>query len=344
MRLSYFSLFKMKCQSDNATLTLMLQTVIFQNTSSEAKTGRLKTLERAGSACLPAVRLTKRDIAIVNACYEYRALTTPQIQQLIFGQQERSAQVKCQQRLKLLFHHGYLHRDEQPTKLTDGRRPLIYFLDKKGAQFLAGCLDTKVSELDWDAKDNTAGAGHLFIDHLLKTNDVRIAITLATLKQNAAIERWIDDKMLRRRHTKAYVTLKETKQEEQRVALVPDGYFHLRQQQHHSHYFLETDMCTVVGLSTKSGRRDWAKKIRSYLAYTDSGQFQERYHAQSFRVLTVTTGERRLANLKKITEEVGGKARFWFTTFEQLSSETALSQSIWQVAGREGLYSLILNE
>jgi len=34
-------------------------------------------------------------------------------------------------RLKLLFHHGYLFRDEQPTKLTEGRRPLVYVLDQK---------------------------------------------------------------------------------------------------------------------------------------------------------------------------------------------------------------------
>jgi hypothetical protein len=61
-------------------------------------------------------------------------------------------------------------------------------------------------------------------------------------------------------------------------------------------------------------------------------------------VLTVTTGERRLANLKKITEEAGGKSRFWFTTFEQLTSNTALNQPIWQIAGREGEYSLVLNE
>lgn len=319
----------------------MLQTTIFDNTNAKAPTCRLKTLVRATTAEVPSFRLTKRDIAIITACYEYRALTTPQIQQLIFQQQGKSTQVKCQQRLKLLFHHGYLHRDEQPTKLTEGRRPLIYFLDHKGAQLLAESLSVQVSDLDWNARDNTAGAGHLFIDHLLKTNDVRIAITIAAQEHGASIERWIDDKALRRRNTKAYVTLRGKKSDEQRVALVPDGYFHFKQQQHHSHYFIETDMCTVVGLSSKSGRRDWAKKIRSYLAYLESGQFQKRYKAQAFRMLTVTTGASRLANLKKVTEEAGGKSRFWFTTFEQLSSEAAFAQPIWQIAGREGGYSLI---
>jgi hypothetical protein len=326
------------------TLIYMEAMTVYESPAVARKAPRLKTLIRSTSPELPTLRLTKRDIQIINACYEYRALTTIQIQKLIFDQGEQVSQQRCQHRLKLLFHHGYLHRDEQPTKLSDGRRPLIYFLDRKGAQLLAGYLSLPVSELDWDLKDTVAGASHLFIDHLLKTNDVRIAITLATQKENATIEQWIDDKTLRSRQMKDYVTLLDAKQNERKMAIVPDGYFHLAIGERESHHFLETDMCTVVGLSTKSGRRDWAKKIRSYLAYHESRQFQERYHVSSFRVLTVTTGERRLANLKKITEEAGGKSRFWFTTFEQLTSDTALSQPIWQIAGREGEYSLVLSE
>lgn len=322
----------------------MEATTIYEGSATRQKAPRLRTLVRSASATLPTLQLTKRDIQIIHVCYEYRALTTVQIQRLIFDQGTQVSQQRCQHRLKLLFHHGYLYRDEQPTRLSDGRRPLIYFLDRKGAQLLGQYLGLSVSELDWDPKDTVAGASHLFIDHLLKTNDVRIAVTLAAQQEHTTIEQWIDDKTLKSRQMKDYVTLSDAKQNERKVAVVPDGYFHLTSGERQSHHFLETDMCTVVGLSTKSGRRDWAKKVRSYLAYHASGQFQARYHTSSFRVLTVTTGERRLANLKKITEEAGGRARFWFTTFEQLTSATALRQPIWQIAGREGEYSLVLHE
>ena len=325
------------------TLMYMEAMTVYESSTIARKAPRLKTLVRSTSPELPSLRLTKRDIQIINACYEYRALSSAQIHSLLF-EHDQVSQQRCHHRLKLLFHHGYLHRDEQPTRLSEGRRPLIYFLDRKGAQLLAGYLDLSPSELDWDPKDTVAGASHLFIDHLLKTNDVRIAITQSAQKENAAIEQWIDDKTLKSRQMKDYVTLADAKQHERRVAVVPDGYCHLTAGDRQSHHFVETDMCTVVGLSTKSGRRDWAKKVRSYLAYHESGQFKDRYHTSSFRVLTVTTGERRLANLKKITEEAGGKSRFWFTTFEQLTSDTALNQPIWQIAGREGVYSLVLNE
>jgi hypothetical protein len=35
------------------------------------------------------------------------------------------------------------------------------------------------------------------------------------------------------------------------------------------------------------------------------------------------------------------KQRFLYTTFERLTPETALTREIWNVAGRDGLHSLI---
>ena len=46
--------------------------------------------------------------------------------------------------------------------------------------------------------------------------------------------------------------------------------------------------------ASRWGARTWAKKVRAYLEYYQSGQYQERYGTQSLRILIVTTGERRL--------------------------------------------------
>jgi hypothetical protein len=311
------------------------------NAASPKKTRR-RLLVRAQDENLPPFRLTRRDMAIINACYEYRAITSQQLQHLFFRYgTDRGQLTQCQLRLKLLYHHGYLYRDEQPTKMSDGRRPLVYFLDRKGAAILAECLEIPVTDLDWSSKNNAAGAKHLFIDHLLATNDVRISLTLAAQQQQVTIERWLDDKTLKRSQMKDQVTIETTEEKQQQIAIIPDGYFHLRDGQRDYHYFIEADMRTMVGMSSKSGRRDWAKKIRSYLIYKDSGKFQERYEAKSFRVLTITTSEKRLQHLKQITEEVGGLSLFWFTTFKKIHTSNPLSESIWQVAGRAGEYSLL---
>lgn len=297
---------------------------------------------RAADDNLPPLGLTQRDIAIINACYEYRALTSQQLQRLFFRHgTDRGQLTQCQLRLKLLYHHGYLYRDEQPTKMSDGRRPLIYFLDRKGAALLAECLDISVTELDWNSKNNAAGAKHLFMDHLLATNDVRISLTLAAAQQGATIERWLDDKTLKSSQMKDLVSIESNKEKQQQIAIIPDGYFHLLNDQRDYHYLIEADMRTMVGIASKSGRRDWAKKIRSYLVYKDSGKFQERYQAKSFRVLTVTTSDKRLQHLKQVTEEVGGLSLFWFTTFRKIQASNALSVPIWQVAGRAGEHTLL---
>ena len=106
------------------------------------KAGRRKLLKRDVGETRPVVRLTERDVAIIQAIYEYRALTTTQIQRLLFPvgdghASSRGRPVHCQQRLKLLYHNEYVTRDERPTKLSEGRQALVYFLDKKGAQLLS---------------------------------------------------------------------------------------------------------------------------------------------------------------------------------------------------------------
>ena len=69
--------------------------------------------------------------------------------------------------------------------------------------------------------------------------------------------------------------------------------------------------------------------------------YEARYGTRHGRILTVTIGERRLANLKAITEEVGGKARFWFTTIERIRAGDILTDPIWWVATRNTIHALV---
>lgn len=106
-----------------------------------------------------------------------RALTSEHVRALYFP--TKAGRTYCQMRLKLLFHHGYLFRDEQPTRLTEGRRPLMYFLDQKGAALLRQ-RGLWQEEIDWRPEHNRVGSS--FIEHLLRTNDVRVAMVVAAKK------------------------------------------------------------------------------------------------------------------------------------------------------------------
>jgi len=70
--------------------------------------------------------------------------------------------------------------------------------------------------------------------------------------------------------------------------------------------------------------------------------YERRYGTQSLRVLTVTLGERRLQNLKKVTEQVGGGNWFYFGVLSALAPEHILIAPLWQVAGESKSLPLIM--
>lgn len=316
---------------------------VMKKTYSEKKKPdkRLPQLQRVHNQMLPSLRLTPRDTAILLAVYQYRALTTPQIEELFFSSDHPKAasskpNTRCQYRLQLLHLHGYLAREEQPQKRIEGNKPFMYFLDKRGAQLVEELLDGE--DLDWNPREHSVS--NLFLEHLIHTNDVRVAINTVASQHNFTITTWLDDRTLKRRQMTDIVTLVGPNGGRQKAAVVPDGYFVLDTGSHVYNHFLEVDLRTVTGVASKWGRRDWARKVCTYLEYHRSGRYQERYKTQGLRILTVTTGEKRLANLKAITEKVGGRQRFWFTTFEQVRASDVLVDPIWRVASSKDLRAL----
>ena len=313
-----------------------------QETKTSEKQSRRARLTRATPKELPRFRITPRDVEILTAVYEYRVLTAPQIDQLFFTPATQDTPAtpssRCQRRLMLLYHHGFLERREQLVTLTEGAKPLMYVLDTKGVALLADMWDVDEHELDWHPRDKTVSPQ--FLAHHLAINTVRIAVTLAARAHGFTIEKWFDERLLRREHMVDTVTITGERGRKEKAAVVPDSYFLLSTGTHRYHLFLEVDMATVTGDSPVVGRRDWRRKIAAYLAYYNSGKYAERYQSTGLRVLTVTTSEQRLLNLKQITERVGGKARFWFTTLAQATPAAILTVPICQVAGREGLHSL----
>lgn len=306
--------------------------------NSLEKPKRLKTLTRAPKEDRPGSRLTPRDVEILKAVHDFRVLTTHQISALFFTLSLLIEYIssRCRLRLRHLYHEGYLGRLELPTKLSEGRKPLVYFLDELGAEYLSKVEGYPVM---WDPPSHHSS--HAFLTHLLATNDVRIAMVLSAKKNGLEIPVWLDEKILKHPHTKDTIVLKGERGGREKAAVVPDFYFRLETQQQRFHFFGERDLGTVTVDASGVGQRDWARKIRAYLEYYRSGAYEKRYHTRDMRVLTITTGERRLAHLRAVTEEVGGKSRFWFATFEAIQRADILRSPIWYVATWDGLHALL---
>lgn len=308
---------------------------VFAHRSTSARTPALvrpHALRRAG------LRLTERDRAVVDALDRYRALTAAQIAALFFGRKETaqggSVSSRCQYRLKLLFQHGYVWRDAPPAKPSEGRRPLVYCLDRRGVAWLTQTNPERVQKTRWRGRHNLVSWP--FLAHLLATNEVRVAVELAARQQGIGLDAWQDERRLRS-------TLVGQPGFAPKAALIPDGYFRLVDRGFRYHQFLEVDRATeTVGYAEdRSRHKTFARKIQAYLAYYGSGQYAKHYGTRALRVLTVTTSPTRLRHLKAVTARVGGGSQFWFATLQQISQASVLTQPIWEVAGTEGRYPLL---
>jgi hypothetical protein len=287
--------------------------------------------------------LTERDKEIIRQVYYYRLMTREQIERLLFpperGQDHPTKTSICQKRLRFLYQHGYLERIPIPVNPGFWVWMPVYRLAPKGAELIAAELGTTSAKLSYwgkgfDKDHRPTEVSLLFLDHTLKINDIRVAITLAARKAGYRIEKWLDETQLKSQEMKDYVTITSQQGRKLKVAVVPDAYFILHLGDRRAHFFLELDQATMTS-------KRWKTRILAYKAYTESGKYQERYQTQSLRVLTVTTTPERLANLKTTTERAGGGRLFWFTTFPEATTADIILSPIWRVAGQLPSVSLI---
>jgi predicted transcriptional regulator len=285
---------------------------------------RLNRLKRAKKGNVPNLVLTPRDIAIVLAVYLYRALTTQQISALVFAKDTRSTQ--CEERLKRLYHNGYLERRSQGTTYQDNK-PLVYMLTEKGAQLLSEHKGMKRNEIYWNAKYNTISNYHL--QHVVQTSESRISFVRACERLGYELS-WLDEMSIR--HHKLYDTFTYhtptgwTK----KTTVIPDSFFTIETPQKLVSCFLEIDRGTET-LSTV------ADKFSKYVSYLQTEEYLTRYAAFDEEgneihpfVLTITTTEQRMNNLLEVASDVGADDIYMFSTFADTTPERVLEDAVWK--------------
>lgn len=280
--------------------------------------------------------LTERDKRILHAVHEYRMLTREQVERLFFqpenGQNHFTKTSKARHRLKVLYQNNYLERVPLPVGNASWAWQPVYRLARAGAQIVAADLGASIKELAYwgkgDDKDRRATeVTPLFLQHALDINDVRIATTLAAQGCRYWIEKWLDDRELKSEERKDYVKV-SSDGKSRMVAVIPDSYFVLNLGDRRAHFFLELDRATM-------SHSRWGERVRAYLAYIESGKYTERYQTRSLRILTVTTTEERLMNLKETTQKTGVSDLFWFTTLDQVLPSSVFFGPIWRLANDE---------
>ncbi len=108
--------------------------------------------------------------------------------------------------------------------------------------------------------------------------------------------------------------------------------------------FIEVDRGTEhTGENSNKNYLNYFKtKIPRYKSFYLTGDYKKMFGFNHMRVLCITVDETRLSKLKAVTEKMGGGRQFWFTTFDEIATpKSALTKPIWQIAGQEGIYSLV---
>jgi hypothetical protein len=175
--------------------------------------------------------------------------------------------------------------------IAGGRKALYALTAKSNA-----LVDVRIPPLS--LKQDLKLAGNLKLEHQMQINSVFVNVKYCAIPiAGARFIRWIP---FREPLT-------------QSIPLIPDGYFELDTLTGVRSMFLEVDLGTEP-------IKTWESKTRNYVHLAVSGEYSRIFSKTQFRVLVLTTTEKRLQSIRsailKITDKI-----FWFSTFETINRE-----------------------
>jgi hypothetical protein len=252
---------------------------------------------------------------------------------------ERSLERTAQKRFRAFWQAGLVRRIVPPIYPDTRSGPpfYIYTLDRAGAMFVAEHLGVSLSDLAWRP---TADESQLFLDHTLRTVDIRIMLMEICLAAQIELS-FVDERLLKREPA----TIESAGEDGERltISVIPDGFFRLQLPNGKSlSCCLETDMASSTIAPTKWQARSFRRKVLGYQTLIAQGNASVLWNAKGAIVLMVTTSATRRMHLQQACEDAGGDHHFWFTTFDALKASTILTEAVWYVAGKgETRYSLL---
>jgi hypothetical protein len=192
-------------------------------------------------------------------------------------------------RLLGLTRAGFLRRFWLGT--TAGGKKAIYSLSSKGAALVG------VPKRGPRRRTDQLLAIDFFTMHQLAINEIYCAVKYGEKRKEASFSRWLSfDEPLR-----------------DNLPLIPDAFVEMESPESTLAAFLEVDRGTEA-LSV------WKQKVRSYIQFAVSGDFEKQFREKRFRVLVVASSKGRLQSIRKTVAEMTDKI-FWFATFDAVQQK-----------------------
>ncbi|HEY0606144.1 MAG TPA: replication-relaxation family protein [Herpetosiphonaceae bacterium] len=273
-----------------------------------------------------ALRITDRDLAILQSLADARYLTIEALEWLHFPHRRGAweAAYQAQQlykptsllynRMKRMHEAKLVLRIQRPVALASSRfrrEPDVYALAPDGATWLADATGIAASamradrlrERSFNTLAHGVGIGTFYAAMRTKVESMRVQF--AEWQSDYALSKSYD--RLTVRVTQANGAVKQ-----QRMPVLPDGAFWIVHQDTRYLFFVEIDRGRHVST--------WREKIMAYEAYVRSKELKARYGVESFTLLTATTTETQRQQLMQATAQINAKpgGRYLFTRISDL--------------------------
>lgn len=255
------------------------------------------------------IRLEPRDEQLLCDLFLNRAMSRSQIQALYF-----TSLVRCNARLRQLFDHRFVSRSYPPAAPFGAQA--IYTVGKVALPLISQRLEMELPEVARHYRRNKTPT---FLEHTLAVVDMWVALRKAVAEcEQVGIESWVPELLCRHEwEIRAPTNGRWIKE-----AFKPDAFFRLTQQGKYRSFFVEVDL-------GHTSSHQFLGKLMTHRRYLESGLFQQTYGDETFKTLVITTGERRLLNLRALVEEQKSQL-FWFTRFAHVEQAGFLNP-IWQM-------------
>lgn len=279
------------------------------------------------------MQLTDRDEQIITRCWEDKLLSTSDLHALFFG-----AKARCVERLRMLYSNYYLDRYFFPVRTPyRGASEALYTIGTKGSHIVGLQLEQNPNYIAMKRREFMARMQSpsflLTFRHLRTVNYTRICFERAfATSDNWQLVRWIPERLLEDHFSiTADGKVRRTK-------IRADGfiqYRHLTTGQIYS-AFVEADLGTM-------SHGQIVAKVERYLHYFQTELPHQKYGTRWFRVLMITTSQKRAAELwSTINQRI--RSIFWLTHFAEIENPSWLHWNIWMRVGYEGKYPLVTEE
>ena len=211
--------------------------------------------------------------------------------------------------VRRLTEAGLLRRFAVPT--AAGGRKLLYAISKVGAE-----LANVPNRGPRRAFDQLLIGDH-FVTHQLAINEIYCTVKYKPIPTTTIhFVRWQG----------FFESLGDS------VSLIPDGYFELATHQGPVCAFVEVDL-------GNESRTVWREKVKEYLDYVESRQFESAFGHPQFRVLAIASSAGRRHSIRHAVESQTPRL-FWFTDFDLIQQKGFWSE-VWTRPERSELRALV---